>query len=81
MDLSIRNVVETINSVAPDGLLDKSANLELFHIDLDPANKSATESLQKKKKFVNSRKAHKVYSLTMCKTLNDSEDYQQSLNF
>ena len=48
MDLSIRNVVETINSVAPDGLLDKSANLGLFHIDLDAANESATESLQKK---------------------------------
>ena len=49
MDLSIRNVVETINSVGPDGLLDKSANLELFHIDLYAANKSATESFQKKK--------------------------------
>ena len=52
MDLSIRNVVETINSVGPDGLLDKSANLELFHIDLYAANKSATESFQKKKKLL-----------------------------
>ena len=75
MDLSIRNVVETINSVAPDGLLDKSANLGLFHIDLDAANESATESLQKKINLLIHVK-HIKYSLTMCKTLNDSEDYQ-----
>ena len=52
MELSIGKVVEKINSVAPDGLLDKSASPKTLHIDA--ANEYATESLQK---CVDSRKA------------------------
>ena len=71
MELSIGKVVEKIDSVAPDGLLDKSASPKPLHIDA--ANEYATESLQK---CVDSRKAHTVSSLTMWKTLKDGEDDQ-----
>ena len=45
MAFSKEKVIETIDSVAPDGFLDNPASLKTLHVDSDAGNESATNSL------------------------------------
>ena len=49
MAFSKEKVIETIDSVAPDGFLDNPASLKTLHVDSDAGNESATNSLWRKK--------------------------------
>ena len=56
MAFSKEKVIETIDSVAPDGFLDNPASLKALHVDSDAGNESATNSLWRIKRS----KLHKV---------------------
>ena len=49
MAFSKEKVIETIDSVAPDGFLDNSPGLKTLHVDSDAGNQSVTNWLWRKK--------------------------------
>ena len=50
MDFSKEKVIETNDSVAPDGFLDNPASLKVNHVDSDAGNEFVTNSLWKIKR-------------------------------